>query len=336
MARPRKHKTNLPPCVHFKHGAHYYVKGGSWRRLPAEGRSTLASALEAYAELLEAPEGTMAALIDTALEAMRQRTPALSKSTLRQYGQAARTLKRKLRQFRPEQVQPKHVAAIKLAMASTPNMANRCLSFLRQVFDYAVEQQLIPSNPAASIKRHREGKRTRLPTAEEFAAVMEQAGDRLQVIAELARFTGQRIQDVLHIEHAHLTQEGILFDPEKTGKPFYAAWSPELRAVVDRAKALRSDGLMSFRWLLPGRSGKEGPKPPDYRSVSRQWRDACTAAGVQDLHFHDLRAMALTQAEREKLDPQALGRHSTPERTKRYLRDRSTPVVSTPRFRGKE
>ena len=35
MTRLRKHDTGLPPCVYFKHGAYYLVKGGVWTRLTA-------------------------------------------------------------------------------------------------------------------------------------------------------------------------------------------------------------------------------------------------------------------------------------------------------------
>ena len=52
----------------------------------------------------------------------------------------------------------------KVALASKPNYANRCLSLLGQVFDYALEQQLVDSNPVVGIKRHTEAKRKRLLT----------------------------------------------------------------------------------------------------------------------------------------------------------------------------
>ncbi|MBS0380142.1 MAG: tyrosine-type recombinase/integrase [Proteobacteria bacterium] len=330
MPRPRKKNKHLPPCMYFHHGAYYLVKGDAWRRLPATGESTLAAALEAYAQLVDTPAGTMPALIDAALEALRRRkAKPLSKSTLAQYAVAARILSRKLRQFRPEQVQPRHVAGIKVSMAATPNMANRCLSFLRQVFAYALEQQLIERSPCVGVARHHEAKRQRVPSREEYQAVYENAGPRLQVILELLRYTGQRIEDVLHIERAHLVDAGIYFDPQKVeGKPFIAAWTPELEAVVARAKALRGN-VQSFRWLLTGRRGNA----PDYRTVKLQWDKACAAAGVQNLHLHDLRAMCLTQAKREGLDPQALGRHSSAQMTARYLRDHEIPVVPTPSFR---
>ena len=295
------------------------MKRGKWTRLGA----TLHEALSEYARIHEAPQGTMSKLIDDTLAYLK---PHLAKSTAKQYEGAAKILKRKLKEFRPEQVLPKHVAAIKVSMVGTPNMANRCLSFLRQVFDYALEHGKVDANPALGIKRYKEAKRKRLPSISEYDAVYAQAKPRLQVIADLLRLGGQRVSDTLRIRHADLLAEGIRFEARKTDKPVIVKWNAELRAVVERAKTL--NGNVRALTLLQGRLGK----PPDYRSIKLQWDNACEAAGVEDLWLHDLRAMALTQAKKEGKDPTALGRHSSQAMTERYLRDREIPVVEGPSF----
>src|ERR1700756_3807085 len=127
MARPRKQDRNLPPCVYKKHGSYWYVKANKWTKI---GES-LREALTTYAAAHEfpSPQGSMAALIDEALAEIRR---GLKLSTVKQYLQAAKTLKRKFAQFAPEQVKPRHVAQLKRDLAKTPNMANRSLSVLRQ------------------------------------------------------------------------------------------------------------------------------------------------------------------------------------------------------------
>jgi integrase len=283
-----------------------------------------------YAELIETPDGTMPKLIDDVLLAMRARTPPLAKSTLSQYAGAAKILKRKLQQFRPDQVQSKHVAAIKASMHSTPNMCNRCLSFLRQVFDFAVEQQLIPSNPAIGIKRHRERERDRLITPEEYDRIYAKAGPRLQVIMDLAIRLGQRITAVLRIKRADLLPEGIRFGPHKTPTKGIVKWTPELREIVERAKALRGGSVTFLTWLLPSR---KGDKPPDYRTVKKQWDDAVAVAGVEDARLHDLRAVAATEAENQGMDATKLLQHTSPMQTRRYLRSKKEPLAEAPSFR---
>ena len=319
MARPRKTDTHLPPCVYPRHGAFWHVKGSKWTRLGA----SLEDALIAYARIHDAPRGGMPDLIDTVLEHIR---PNLSKATIEQYDVAARKLKKMLQQFAPDQVKPKHVAAIKVAMAKTPNMANRCLSLVRQVFAWALEQQLVESNPAVGIKRHLEAKRGRLISMDEYGAIYAKAGPRLQVITDLLIRTGQRVGDVLRIRRADLTEEGIRFVQQKTGAKLVVPWTAELRAVVDRAKTLH--GNIRALTLLHNRRGKT----PDYRTVKLQWDKACKAAGIADAHLHDLRAVALTAARRQGLNATRLAGHSSPAQTERYLRDRDEPLAEGPSF----
>jgi integrase len=305
--------------VYFRHGAYWHVKRGKWTRLG----SSLEGALAEYARIYETPEGSMAELIDTALAHIR---PTLKRSTATQYEGAARKLKKMLVQFSPEQVKPKHIAAIKLQMSKTPNMANRCLSLLRQVFHFALEQQLIESNPAVGIRRHIEPKRTRLISMTEYEAIYAKAGPRLQVVMDLLIRTGQRVNDVLSIRRADLTEEGIRFVQQKTGAKLIVHWTPELRAVVERAKTLH--GNVRALTLLHNRRGKR----PDYRTVALQWTTACEAAGVADAHLHDLRAVALTAARQQGLNATGLAGHSSPAQTARYLRDRQEPIAEAPSF----
>jgi integrase len=319
MARPRKNDTHLPPCVYPRHGAYWHVKGNKWTRLG----TTLEEALVAYARIHDTPRGGMPDLIDTVLEHIR---PNLSRATIKQYNTAARKLKKMLQQFAPDQVKPKHVAAIKVALAPTPNMGNRCLSLLRQVFAWALEQQLIESNPAVGIKRHTEAKRGRLISMGEYGRIYAKAGPRLQVIMDLLIRTGQRVGDVLRIRRADLIDEGIRFVQQKTRAKLVVPWTPELRAVVERAKGLH--GNVRALTLLHNRRGKT----PDYRTVQEQWDKACEAAGVADAHLHDLRAVALTAARRQGLNATRLAGHSSPAQTERYLRDREEPLADGPSF----
>jgi integrase len=265
----------------------------------------------------------MAELIDTALASVKNK---LAANTWSQYQVAARKLKEMLAEFSPEQVKPKHVAQIKLAMADTPNMANRCLSVLRTVFAYAVEQQLVDSNPAIGIKRHEEVKRERLIDATEYSAIYAKAPPRLQVVMDLLYLTGQRVNDVLLIRRDDLKEDGIHFRQRKTGAKLVVRWSPELRQVVERAKALHGN-IKAFT-LLHARRGK----PVDYRTTRDQWAAACRASGVPDADMRDLRAMSLTAAESEGKNPTALAGHTSTAMTRRYLRGKVAPTVDGPSF----
>jgi integrase len=320
MTRPRKIDRHLPQCVYLKHGAYWLVKKGRWERLGSD----LPSALAEYGRRLSEPSSGMADLIDTALATMKSK---IASTTWTQYQTAARKLKHVFAEFSPEQVKPKHVAQMKISMSETPNMCNRCLSVLRQVFDYALEQQLVESNPAIGVKRHHENKRKRLISPEEYAAIHAQAGPRLQIIMDLLYLTGQRVTDFLTIRYIDLREDGIYFEQDKTDARLIVRWSPELRVAVDRAKALH--GNLRALTLLHNRRGKA----PDYRTIRDQWDKACAGAGVADADLRDLRAMSGTAAKAQGWNPTALLGHTSPAMTVRYLRDKEVPVVDGPTFR---
>jgi integrase len=320
MTRPRKKDRHLPPCVYFKHGRFWYVKGGKWNDLGTD----MAQALADYANRIAVPKGGMAELIE---KVYSHHASKVAPATRAQYRIAAESLKKAFAEFAPEQVKAKHVAALKLAGADTPNMTNRKLSFLRLVFGYAVEWQLVDSNPCIGIKRHEEAKRERYLTDEEFFAIRDAAGPRLQVILDLLYLTGQRITDVLRIRKGDITERGIMFKQQKTGAKLCVLWTPEMRAAVDRAKTLY--GNVTALTLLHGRTGKA----PDYRTVLMQWHKAREAAGIADATPHDLRAKSGTDTKHQGNDAQALLGHTSPAMTERYIRLRETPEVTGPSFR---
>lgn len=153
--RPRKKDRHLPACMYLKHGCYYYVKKGKWHRLDVDFQT----ALLAYARLtMQSEDSGMPHLIDRVMVEMRK---TLKKNTLDQYAQAAARCKEVFAEFEPNQVMPRHIAEYKVAMSATLSMANRVISFLREVFRYALEWQLVDSNPclesAAILNAHASG-----------------------------------------------------------------------------------------------------------------------------------------------------------------------------------
>jgi len=306
--------------VYERHGAFYYVKRGKWLPL---GRD-LGAALHEYARIVAQPANGVPALIDQALPAI---TDKVATSTRKQYLSAAVKLRKHFVEFTPDQVRHADVMVMMDAYTKNPSIGNRLLTVLKQTFDWALERELVAHNPCARIKRHKQEARDRLISPAEFNAIREKAPARLQCIMDLCYLTGQRIGDVLAIKRADLDPEGIYFRQQKTGKKLVVAWSPELRAAVDRAKALT--GNLAPLTLFYGRGGH----PPVHQNVWRAFKSAAKKAGVQNATLHDLRAMSGTEAERQGEDPTALLGHTDSRTTKVYLRDKSAPVVTGPSFR---
>ncbi len=318
MNRPRTKDRHLPRGVYLRHGAYYHVRHGKWENLGRDLRGALAR----YAANMEEPGGGMADLIDQAFPVI---TRSASKNTIAAYKQAVRRLKKALVEFSPDQVRPKHVAGLKLQLSKTPTIANLCLTVLRLVFAFAVENQLVDANPAVGIKPYPGRKRDRLLLIGELQAIRSKSAPQLQVIIDLSMRTGQRISDVLKIRRADLMPEGIRFQQQKTKAKGIVPWTPELEAIVARAKAL--SGTVSYLTLLHDRG-----KPPRYATVRRQWQAAVRAAGVQDARLHDLRAFAATWAKKQGKNPTALLMHASVSQTDRYLRDKDAPVTEGPSF----
>lgn len=327
MNRPRKKDKHLPACVYLKHGAYYYVKNNDWQRLGA----TLHEALGEYAKRVEVPTGGMADFLDRALTHHRK-VKTLAAATVEQYTESKATLGRKLGQFSPAQVKPKHVAEVIASLADKPATANAVLSFLRIAMTYAVEWQVIETSPCLGVKRLDVKKRTRYITDGEFAAIYARGDARLRAVMDLCYLTGQRIGDVLAIRRADVTDAGVLFEPQKnensTQVRMVVAMTPDLQGAIERAKGLHPVAGMT---LLADRRGR----PLKYTTVLLWWTKARKASGVDHCTPHDIRAKSLTDAKRQGKDPQALGGHASPQMTERYIRLRETPVVEGPRFNTK-
>lgn len=321
--RPRKHNRHLPPRVYLRHGAYYYVSGGVWKRLGP----TLADALASYAVLHESGStGGMRALVEASREYVLR---GVAKTTAVQYGKALRELAKVWEEFQPAQVTPRHVAQMVHRMADRPMWANQLLTVLRKVFEYGLIAGACDTNPARDIKPHPGKKRGRIITPAELRAIYAHADERLRIVIDLLIRTGQRVSDVLAIKRADLTDEGIAFRQQKTGARVTVPWTPELRAVVDRAR--KAQGNVATMTLLRSRYGRK----PGYAIIRKDWVEACKAAKVADANLHDLRALAAMTAKRQGLDAQRLLGHTTPAQTARYLRELEAVLAMGPSF-GKE
>lgn len=316
--RPRKKDRHLPACMYHKHGAYYLVRKGKWERLDTDYQA----ALLAYAKKTsEAAAGGMPDLITRALAHHRKN---ISDNTAKQYEIAAERLKTIFAEFEPHQVLPKHVAAVKMQLADTPNMCNRILSFLRIVFGYALEWQEVDSNPCIGITRHAEGRRDRYITDSEFAALLNAASPYIRSILEMCYLTGQRIGDVIAIRLADISDEGVSFVQEKTGAKLIVAMTPDLQAVIDRAKALPRK--VRTLTLFCSRAGK----PVSYETVKEAFQALREKTGIHDVKIHDIRAKSLTDADREGKNAQTLGGHTDARMTARYLRGRLPKIAQAP------
>lgn len=306
MARPRKHNKQLPPCVYRSSGAYFHVVKGKWHPL---GRD-LPAALSEYARRIGATkQGGMPALIEKYQASIGKR---LEESTRQQYRSVCKKLSDIYAEFSPEQVRMKHVAGMMLHFTDKPATGNQCRAVLLEVFNFALQHQIVDTNPVVGVKRLKEAKRTRLITPAEFDLIRGAGSPRLQAVMDVLYLTGQRIGDVLAIQPADMGEEGLAVAQEKTGAKLVIRWSPGLRAAVARLLVVRGRRL-------------------NYGMIERDWLKATRAVKVENAHIHDIRAMAAVAVGRGKDKATALLGHATEAQTETYLRDIVVPLVDGPR-----
>lgn len=307
--------------MHWKHGRHWYVHKGKWTALAKD----YAEALVEYAALLRpaGPSDLMPAVID---RYMLDARASVSKGTYKIYSRCAERLKKIFHEFRPDQVKPLHVAQMLDSFRQTPIEANNMRTVLKQVFTKAVLLGLSETNPVQFIPRNRASPRGRYLTDPEFLAIRSCASPTMRAIMDMLYLTGQRIGDVLAIQHSDIDHEGIFFRQQKTGNRLKVAMTEDLREAVASAKSLQKSviGMTLFHTRLG--------KPISYSTIRELWGRATKASGIEDAHIHDIRAKAATDARAQGLDSKKLLGHTSDSAHMRYIRSKEIPVAEPVRL----
>jgi integrase len=174
----------------------------------------------------------------------------------------------------------------KIVDSGSPVQANRVLAYLRRMFNWCVERDLLVDNPAAGIKAPaKEASRERVLSIDELRdllAAAERIGYPWGPLVELLIYTGQRLDEV-----AQATWDEVDLDNQ--------IWSLSgSRTKNGRSHVVHLSGLAASTirelpkiagqpWLFSS-SGK-GP----VRGFSKAKAKLDKASGVADWTFHDLR-----------------------------------------------
>jgi integrase len=311
--RPRKNDRHLPACVYLKHGAYYLVRKGKWVPLGSD----LKLALAKYAKEIERPGDGMPGLLHRWLDDV-----VVADKTRAVYTTVVKQLTETFAEYQPHQVTARDITAVLHHHRKKPAMANHMRTVLINALEFAYLENLVERNVARDTRPLRTLSRDRYITDQEVDAIYEQAPARIRVLMKLAYLTAQRIGDLLTIRLIDLREEGIYFRQQKTRHQMIVAWSPALREVVAEAKALHP--TVRGMTLLHDREGKQ----LKYDAQKKAWDVACRKAGVEDVHFHDLRAKSATDARAQGLDSQKLTGHASESVHLRYLRSKEIPVAT--------
>jgi integrase len=193
---------------------------------------------------------------------------------------------------------------------TAPVAANRAVTLLSKMFNMAERWDMRPEgsrNPASGITRNREAKRRRYMTPSEAKAIAATLRKRMEkyplvvLTIQLLMFTGARRSELCGKPLRLVNDAAYISDSKEGGEKMIQLPSPALALIKEH----QLEGK-----VLPGR---------DY--VSHEWADICQAAGVKDLHLHDLRHTFASVALSDGLSLGQIGEllgHASTQTTQRY------------------
>lgn len=331
MARPRKDK-NLPKYVRFKNGAYHYLN-------PATGKSkrigkSLSEMFTNYAVIARNLEHNMGTMNDLFDRYMIEESPLKSESMQRDHRYQIGNLKEFFGQQNPLDVKPIHIYQYLDDRGKDGKIiANREFALLSHVFAMAIRWGAVESNPCIGVKKHSEPKRNRNVSIEEFDAVRRQASDEIKNIMDFAYYTALRKSDILKVQLADLTDDGIKVFISKVKKSAVINWTPELREIVNKISELRrkdlekkkkknKDTIMASLYLFQTTKNTKYTSDGFTTVWTKLIKETIREGKLKEpFRFNDIRHMAATQANTQhgKEFAQQLLMHTTQATTNRYI-----------------
>lgn len=189
------------------------------------------------------------------------------------------------------------------------------------LLNYAVANEDLDKNRLLSLDVPSGAKRERVAEAWELFRVYHAAAPSIQRVMMLALLTTLREAKIIAIHHEWLIQRA-------DGEWLIPAPGSRLKGVP---KELPLSSLAGFflKGSQPRIGGRYFAQWKDGNSFKHRWIEACTRAGVQDLHFHDLRHTAATwlgEAGVEYATIEKLLGHRLPGMGEQYIHDWKTKL----------
>ena len=315
------------PNLYRRYNVYYYVarvdKKLKWIRLSSDYQE----ALHKYADLRgdSSADGTVAGAIR---KYRSEVLPELAPKTQEDRAYQLDRLDRVFGKMQLDSVKPPHIQTY-LHKHEHKVAANREIKLLSQIYRRARVWGQTDSNPCKDVYYHTEKSRDREMTDAEFIHLQEEAAPVIRAVIQVAYLTGMRRGDLLDLRTTDLEDAGIRNRQNKTSKKQYFNWSPSLRAAVNLALSARVTPkvrkINEPKWLFTNRKGQQVTRT-GFNSAWRRLRDKCS---IEDLHFHDIRGKAATDAKRKGgiEYAQSLLGHDNISQTESYIQSKSTESV---------
>lgn len=307
MGRRRSRDFALPPHMHRKREAYYYVTNEKPRRWIPLG-SDLNHARRLWADLeFTGTQGETVESLLTRYLALGEWAP----NTRKQYKHYADSLIAKFGTQELASVSTPQLALWRDDNAHRKGWINGCLALLTPAFAKAVEWGWCAHNPAREVQRFEMEERGRYLTDKEFCGIRENGERWLRDAMTLSYYIAARESDILSLRWSAVS-DVIAVEQIKTGKRQEFTVTPHVKRLLDGIRARPIVGL----YVIATEKGR----PITAGRLQREFQRACKAAGVTDAIFHDIRGKAATDAKADGQDYQALLGHSNKRQSDAYVK----------------
>ena len=230
-----------------RHGkARFYLRRPGYKRAPLPGLPWSPEFMSAYAEAMnEGPQRLSVGAARTKPGTINALVVALYSSTEFQGWslETQRTRRNILERFRGQHgdktvanLQPKHVADMIAAKASTPAAARNFKKTLAALMKFAVTQGMRNDNPVTGVNAPKIRGDGFVTWSEEHIAAFEARhpiGSRARLAFGLLLYTAQRRGDVIRMGRQHIRNGLLAVRQNKTGTVLQIPVHPTLRAIID-------------------------------------------------------------------------------------------------------
>jgi integrase len=201
---------------------------------------------------------------------------------------------REFKDFRIHQIKSMHIASYRDRMLNkgfAPASVLNEVSMISQVFEISIKEWGIPlaCNPCRNIKKPKvNNQRSRRLTNEEEALLLHYASKSKAVLLPhlitLALETGMRLGELLSLtwNHVYLDRRFAYLPDTKNGTSRSVPLSSKAIQEFGNIKRHPDNNRIFWTWT-------------HNRAVQNVWQRICMKAGIENLHFHDLRHEATTR-----------------------------------------
>ncbi len=191
----------------------------------------------------------------------------------------------------------------------SPVSGNREMKLISTVFGWAYERDMVSGNPCKGVRRNPEKARTRLISAKEYNALLDETkGTMLNPAIRIAFLCRARREEVFSLTFDKVDdQKGVFVDRSKGSMPEWTNWSTELKSAIDDARLIRkqiTDKLVSNRRPIPMhkflfinsngvRYSKTGLNS-QWQRLKRKLIEKGIVQREDTFTFHDLKAYGVT------------------------------------------